>query len=403
MNSGLTKFQNILLVLLLSTSSFFVGLNFGKRGYIFEVKKNPPKIEIINRTSPAQTVDFKLFWDVWDLVASRYLERPVDAKKMLYGAIQGAVRALGDPYTSFLPPEQSKAVDDALNGTYEGIGAELGTKDDRLIVIAPLDGSPAKKAGLRSGDIILEIDGQSTAGITLTEAVSKIRGPAGTVVSLAIERENSVLRIKRGEVTIESVSWEDKGDGVVYIRISRFGTDTNETWTKVVSEANVKMREMNAIVLDVRGNPGGYLSPSVFIAGEFFSGKPVLYEETATGKLEEFKTDRMGSFVRIPVFVLIDGGSASASEILAAALKVNAKATLIGEKSFGKGTIQDSRKFSDGSGLHITIAKWLTPDKTWIHDVGIKPDIIVERTEEEAASKIDRQLEKALELARNGG
>ena len=403
-NPKFARFQRFLGVFLVAVAAFFAGHYFGKSGYIYEIRKNPPKIEIINKTPSVQKIDFDLFWDVWDLTAAQYLLRPVDAKKMLYGAIEGAVRSLGDPYTSFLTPDQNKVVADALNGTYEGIGAELGMKEGQLMVVAPLDGSPAKEFGLLAGDRITQIDGQTTVGITLAEAVAKIRGTAGTVVELMVKREEAkepfALKIKRGEITIDSVTWADKGDGVAYIRVSRFGVDTNETWSGVVGEVSAKMPQINAIVVDLRGNPGGYMKSAIYIASEFFTGKPVMYEETATGEQVVFNADREGSFKRIPVFVLIDGGSASASEILAAGLKENTGAVLIGEKSFGKGTIQDAREFTDGSGLHITVAKWLTPKKEWVHNVGIAPDVVVERKSEDITAGVDKQLEKALELAR---
>ena len=397
------RFQKILVLFLLTASGFFGGWYFGKSGYIFEVRKNPPEIKILNRTPPRQSVDFDLFWEVWEIVRTQYLERPVDAKKMMYGALVGMVQSLGDPYTSFLPPVQNETVTNAINGVYEGIGAELGMRENQLIVVSPLDGSPAKAAGVLPGDAILEIEGRSTVGIALSEAVSMIRGESETTVSLTLARRGAdkpfKLSVKRGQVTVPSIVWEDKGDGVAYIRLSRFGSETNAEWSKVASEVNVNMKELDAVVLDVRGNPGGYMQAAVFIAGEFFSGKPVMYEETSVGEQIPFETNRAGNFNKLPVFVLIDGGSASASEILAGALKADAGAVLVGSKSFGKGTIQDARDFDDGSGLHITIAKWLTPDKKWVHNVGLTPDVVVESNLGDDG-KTDAQLEKALELAR---
>ena len=340
------------------------------------------------------------------MISSEYLDRPVNGQKMLYGAIQGMVESLGDPYTSFLPPEINKAVMSSLNGTYEGIGAELGLdKNGQLIVVSPLDGSPAKAAGVQPGDKILKIEEDSTVGIAITEAVAKIRGQAGTISTLTLQRgagEPVVVRIKREKITIASATWKDEGDGVVYIRLSRFGSDTNAEWDKVVSEINVGMKNISVIVLDVRGNPGGYLLSSVHVAGEFQRNKTVVFQETATGELLPLETTRVGSFEKIPTYVLIDSGSASASEILAAALKDNSDAILIGTKSFGKGTIQDAKEFEDGSGLHLTVSKWLTPNKEWVHEVGLEPDVVVERTQEDITSLRDPQLDKALEMARTG-
>ena len=398
------KFQRILIIFLVAIGFFYGGYYFGKRGFVFEVRKNPPEIEISNKFPPDGKLDFSLFWEVWDILNSSYLERPIDQKKMIYGAISGMVYSLGDPYTSFLPPDINASFMDSMGGRYEGIGAELSLKDGNLIIVSPLDGSPAKNIGVKPGDRILQIDDKSTAGMSVSEAVALIRGESGTTVKLVLQTGTDDPRevvITRGVITVSSVTWEDKGDGTAYIRISRFGSDTNTEWDRVASEVNVKMSELDAVIIDVRGNPGGYLESAIHISEDFFRGKPVLYEETSTGELIPFNTSKVGVFKDIPaVFVLIDQGSASASEILAAALRDNIGAKLIGEKSFGKGTIQDARDFNDGSGLHITIAKWLTPKKEWVHGKGLEPDITVKITDEDLDKGVDPQLNKALELAK---
>ena len=397
------KFQIFVMLLLFSVSAFYGGYYFGKRGYLFELKKNPPEVRVINRSPSNEKVDFSLFWNVWDLLDRNYLERPLDGKKMLYGAIKGMVNSLDDPYTSFLEPPVNVMVNNSLNGTYEGIGAELGMKDNQIIVVAPLEGSPAKEAGVKAGDKILEIAGESTIGKTLTDAVSRIRGGAGTFITLTLQRggdKSFNVTIKRGQIVTKSVTWENKGDGIAYMRINTFGEETNNDWSKAASEVNVKMSDLDAVILDLRGNPGGYLQSAVYVAGEFYSGKPVLFEESAIGKQTPLNADRTGSFVNLPVVILVDGGSASASEILTAALKANANATIVGTKSFGKGTIQTTKDFEDGSGIHITVAKWLTPEKVWVHKQGITPDVIVERTEEEIKKGVDSQLNKAIEVAK---
>lgn len=402
--SAFERFQRFLIIILIAVGFFYGGYYMGKRGFVFEVRKNPPKIEIINKYPPDQKIDFARFWEVWDLVSQNYLERPVDGQKMLWGAITGMVSSLGDPYTSYLPPETNKNVLNALNGKYEGIGAELGIKDNMLVVVAPLDGSPAKAAGVKSGDRIISIDGTSTLGMSVTDAVSRIKGSAGTKVVLTLQTGDEPTRetpITRGVITMSSVTWEDKKDGTLYIRVSRFGGETNADWDKAISEANVKMTELDAVIVDVRGNPGGYLDSAVYLAGEFFMNKPVIYKEDSNGKQVPFNTDRVGVFMDIPaVFVLVDQGSASASEILAAALRDTIGAKIIGMKSFGKGTIQDAKEFSDGSGVHITIAKWLTPKKEWVHKVGITPDIVVELNEENTKDGADPQLLEAIKLAK---
>ncbi|HNS71178.1 MAG TPA: S41 family peptidase [bacterium] len=402
--SAWEKFQRFLITVLIAIGFFYGGHYMGKRGYIFEVKKNPPKVEIINRYPPDKKIDFGRFWEVWDLVSKNYLDRPVDAQKMLWGAITGMVESLGDPYTSYLPPETNDTVMSALNGKYEGIGAELGIKDGILVVVAPLDGSPAKSAGVKSGDKILKIEEEITLGMSITDAVSKIKGPSGTKIKLTLQTDNQDPRelvITRGLIKISSVSWEDKGDGTLYIRVGRFGNETNTDWDKAVAEANVKMEELDAVIVDVRGNPGGYFESAIHLAGEFFKDAPVVWQESSMGDQTPRETSRLGIFQKVPaVFVLIDQGSASASEILAAALRDNIGAKLIGMNSFGKGTIQDAKEFSDGAGVHITVAKWLTPKKEWIHKIGLSPDEKVELTEENTKDGADPQLEKALELAK---
>ncbi len=403
--TALNKFQKYLIIFLSLFSIFFLGFYVGKQDLDANFVRKDFKVEITRKDPPAKELDFALFWEVWDEVSRNYLEKPVDSKAMMYGAIQGMVSSLGDPYTSFLPPSENKDAEDSLNGTYEGIGAELGFKEEQIVVVSPFDGSPAKEAGIRPGDIIIKIGEESTFGLDLTEAVKKIRGAAGTTVNLTVGRDGVKepfnVVIKRGRITVESVKWENKGEGIAYIRVSRFGEDTNRLWEQSVKEINVQMPELNAIVLDLRGNPGGYLDSAIFLAGEFFKDMPVIYEENSAGKQAERVTTRVGSFIGVPVVALIDGGSASASEILAAAVKDNASAVLVGEKSFGKGTIQDVVEFPDGSGVHITIAKWLTPKKEWVHKKGITPDKEVKISEEDIKAEKDPQLDEALETARN--
>lgn len=404
--SALAKFNRIIISILLSISIFYGGYYYGKRGYEFEVKKNPPKVTVINKSPADQTIDFAIFWEVWDTLSTQYLERPVDAQKMFYGAVSGMVEAVGDPYTAYLPPELNTAVNDSLNSVYEGIGAELGLEDGQLIVVAPLDGSPAKASGIRAGDKITKIDGESTFGITITEAVFTIRGEAGTDVVLTVvhdgNSEETDITITRDRIKVDSVRWEDKGEGTAYIRISRFGDTTNKEWDNVVDEILSDMSELDAIIIDVRGNPGGYLHSAAHIASTFVGDKPALVHQTSTGKETKIQGDtKKAEFSGVPgIFILIDEGSASSSEILAGALKAYTDAVTIGETSFGKGTIQDVVEYDDGSSLHITTAKWLTPDKMWVHDTGIEPDVEVELTSEDINNGDDPQLDKAIELSK---
>lgn len=382
----------------------YFGYDFGRKGYALDFKKNPPSINVINRNSPAKNLDFSLFWQVFELLNQKSIYRPLDPQKALYGAIKGLTDSLEDPYTAFLPPSQNESVNSSLTGKYEGIGAELGIKDKQLMIVAPLDDSPAKGAGVRSGDAILKIDDRDTSGISLTEAVSLIRGKAGTTISLMLQRVNIgepfTIAIKRAKITVQSVKWEERDGGLAYIRISRFGESTNEEWDKAVTEILDKMGAPKGLVLDLRSNPGGYLESSIHIASEFVRAGPVVFEEFADGRREPFNVTRTGKLLTVPVVVLINKGSASASEILAGALRDVRSSTLVGEKSFGKGTVQDARNFPDGSGVHITMAKWLTPKGVSINGHGIDVDVKIEFKEDAENPEYDPQLEKAFEVLR---
>ncbi|OGC49821.1 hypothetical protein A2716_00460 [candidate division WWE3 bacterium RIFCSPHIGHO2_01_FULL_40_23] len=393
--------SNFIILLLLLVSTFYGGFYFGKRGFNIEIKKNPPKITVINREPKDQEVDFEIFWQVWDSLNKKHIDRPLDAKKLVYGAVSGMVSSVGDEYTSFFTPPLNVVAKSTLNGVYEGIGAELGFKDKQLVIIAPLEGSPAEEEGITPGDKILEIEGASTVGITLSDAVSKIRGTEGTVSTLLIqtgENEPKEYKIVRRKIVSKSVSWKDLGDGIGYIRLARFGDKTIDEWNKAVDELTSQMPNLKGVVLDVRGNPGGYLSASVYIASEFVKSGLVLYEETADGTNVEYRVNREGKLVGKPVVVLVNSGSASASEIVSGALRDRLSAKLVGEKTFGKGTVQGSEEYEDGSSLHVTIAKWLTPKKVWVHKVGLEPDFVVERKEEDVVKGLDLQLDKAKEI-----
>jgi len=407
MNRDFKKFEILVLILAFSVTSFFGGHWVGKQGFDYEVKFNPTEINFLNKNPQSTEVDFKQFWDVYSKLNSEFLFTPLDSKALVNGAIKGMVSAAGDPYTSYLDPVDNKSFGENLNGVYQGIGAELGfDKDNQLIIISPLDGSPAKEAGILPGDRIIRIDGNSTQGMGLMDAVSKIRGAGGTNVKLSIFRDGKdilELEITRRTITINSVTWKDLGNGNAYIRISKFGTETNSQWDTAVKEVNVKMTELDTIIVDVRGNPGGLLDSAVHIASEFYNNKPVIFFEDKVGRQVSADAKRSGMFNNQKVIVLIDEGSASASEILAGALKVHRNATLVGKKSFGKGSIQAPYEFPDGGSLHVTIQKWLLPDKSWVHGKGIMPDVEVAFDAEKSKnSQIDSQLEKAKEIANSG-
>lgn len=354
-------------------------------------------------------IDFSLFWDTWETVDAKYIdEKKLDKKKMFYGAIKGMVASLEDPYTFFLTPDENKKSKDDLGGKFEGIGAQLGLKDGRIVVIAPLRNSPAIQAGVRAGDFIDAVDGKSTKDWTLPETVSKIRGEKGTKVTLTLARANKKLdvAITRNQIKIDSVELtyeKSAGKKIAYLRLSQFGDTTNEEWDAAVDDISNqwKNKQISGMVLDLRDNPGGYLESAVYIASEFLvKGQTVVKQETTNYNDRTYVVEREGRLKDIPLVVMINGGSASAAEILSGALRDYKRGVLLGQKSFGKGSVQEPLDLKDGAGLHVTIAKWLLPKGEWINGKGITPEIVVENNADEnntITKETDTQLQKALE------
>jgi carboxyl-terminal processing protease len=406
--------KNNLSSIFLFLAVFFAGWMLGIAGYDLNLKLNPPGAEIVYREIPSSTVDFSLLGDVLNQINANFLFKPVNAQELLYGSISGLVEALGDPYSSFLTPEENSEFQNELEGKYEGIGAELGIRNDQLIIVSPLEGSPAESTGVRAGDKILEIEGESTEGIDLYEAVMKIRGAAGTVSTLTLQRGDGApfeAKITRAEITVESVRYEEmdstgspqEGGGIFYLRVSRFGEGTLDEWDAAVKAIENGGEPVRGVILDLRSNPGGFLNGAVYLASEFLTSGVVVIQEDADGarqSLEVQSTTNDHAFSGESVIVLVNGGSASASEILAAALREKVDAKLVGEKTFGKGTVQDVDELSGGAGLHLTVAKWLTPSGEWVNGTGLTPDYEVAITDEDLNADRDPQFDKALELLR---
>ena len=403
------KFTHVRKVLLYSVGIgiiFVSGYTLGTNGFKLETGSFP-KVSIAREVPDNRDVDFALFWRIWDTIdASYYDKSKIVPQKMVYGAISGMVAALGDPYTSFLPPEENKVVEEDLSGSFEGVGIQIGFKGKNLAVIAPLPGSPAEKAGVKAGDLIVgiadatkEVD-TGTGGMSLTDAVKIIRGKAGTKVTLLLLRDESEEPIKT-EITREALDVPSvittfvENDTVAHVKLLKFGADTDKEWQKMVNEVINKKPEVTSLILDLRNNPGGYLQGAVDIAGEFVKKDSVIVIEDKGIEKNEFKTDRTGRFQNLKVVVLVNGGSASASEILAGALSEIKGYKLVGDKTFGKGTIQEPLQLEKGSSLHITIAKWLTPKGMWVHDKGLEPDVKVEDKDDTTE---DEQLQEAIKL-----
>lgn len=348
-----------------------------------------------------QELDFNLYWKVWGLMKGSYVDKQdISDQELFYGSIRGMVSSLGDPYTVYMTPAESNEFNNDLAGTFEGIGAEVGMRDNIVTIVSPLDDMPAKKAGLMAGDKIYEIDGEIATDFTVDQAVKKIRGPKGTDVTLTIFREGlkepKKITITRGTIIVKSVKGELRKDGLYMIRISSFGDDTERLFDQEV--AKVIELKPKGIILDLRNNPGGYLQGAVTIASEWIDKGPIVIEKYDENNLENYLPEGVARLKNFPTVVLINGGSASAAEIVAGALKDHEKATLVGETSYGKGSVQNLIPLDDGSALKITIAKWLTPTGESIDKAGIKPSIEVSMTFEDLEKDRDPQMDKAASL-----
>lgn len=394
------KLTNVLLIL------SFIVLIFGSGYKIGEYKSRFTSFYPTNSTQKTNDINFDLFWETWNKLQERYVDqKKIDPKKMYLGAIKGMVASVEDPYTFFLTPDENKQTKDDLSGKFEGIGAQLGLKNNRIIIIAPLKKSPAETAGVRPGDYINKVDDVATAKWTLIQAVSKIRGPKNTKVKLTLERNNKEIDvvIVRQQIIVSSVELSYEKN-IAILKVNQFGDNTNKEWDNAVGEISGKWKnkQVSGLVLDLRDNPGGYLESSVYLASEFLPfGKSVVKQEATLYGDKEYLVTRMGALKEIPLVVLINNGSASASEILAGALRDYNRAELVGEKSFGKGSVQEALDLKEGAGLHVTVAKWILPKGDWINGKGIDPKIKVTNEIKEGntlTKEIDKQLNKAIEL-----
>ncbi|MCF7794794.1 S41 family peptidase [Patescibacteria group bacterium] len=403
------KISNIFLVIILVIVAFIAGRssqeNLNNTNYVAQDGDFEVNIDNKYSTTPEgktiKNVDFNLYWQVWDTVKTTYVDSEnISEEDMFYGSLEGMIKSIDDPYTSFLDPNLSKKFNDDLSGSFEGIGAEIGIRDDVLTIIAPIDGMPAQEAGLKSGDKVLSIDGKSTAGISIDKAVDTIRGEKGTDVTLTIYREGvdetKDITITRGVITIESVKTEMLEDDIMLISISNFNEDTETMFSQAIEEA--KTNEAKGIILDLRNNPGGFLESAIEIASEWVETGPVVLEKFDENDITKYQARGLARLQDYKTVVLLNQGSASASEIVAGALQDYNKATIVGEQSYGKGSVQTLKPFTDGSSLKVTVAKWLTPQGESISEKGITPDIEVEYTIEDFENDRDPQLDKAIEI-----
>ncbi len=398
------QIRNIFLFLALFSVVSLVSFKIGKTVGL-EAKGSNQNIE---------TLDLSLMWKVKEKLEKEFLEKDkLKDEEMTYGAISGMVSALDDPYTVFLAPKENKSSNADLAGEFGGVGIQLGYKEKSLAVIAPLAKTPADRAGIKSGDLILRIIDKEnnidrdTAGITLQEAVELIRGKVGSEVTLKLFREGEKdtfeVKLIRDNIVVASMEteWIERGGKkIIWVKLYKFSEQIYSDWPKavdnIISEKKRLGGNFGGIILDLRNNPGGYLQASVLVASDFLKEGVVVTQKSADGKEEKYMVDSSrGNLLSDKLVVLINEGSASAAEILAGAIKGYGRGKLVGMKSFGKGTVQSPIDFADGSGLHVTIAKWLLPDGKNIHGDGVLPDV-EEKWNIENKDKEDNQLDRAV-------
>ena len=343
---------------------------------------------------------FAPFWEAWNVVHEQFVDQPIDDQALMQGAIRGMMDALGDKQTFYMEPQVYQNETSSLQGQYEGIGAYVDTQGDFLTIVSPIEGSPADLAGLQPGDKVIAIDGQDMTGVSPEEARTKVLGPEGTKVSLTVTRDGEPeplnFNITRAQISIHSAEGNMLENDVAYIDINTFGEKTTQELRGALD--SLLKQNPRGIIIDLRNNPGGYLSTSVEVASEFIDDGVILYEQYGDGRRDEHTALGNGQATDIPLVVLINEGSASASEILAGALQDYERATLVGVKSYGKGSVQNWVPLSNNQGAaRVTIAKWLTPDERLIDHIGLMPDIVVEMTVEDFEAGLDPQLDAAME------
>jgi carboxyl-terminal processing protease len=411
MSNFFKKFSLTILLVLFICLSFAFGYVLGKNQPVLRSFQET-NLNIINNTGPIsgdETIDMEPFWKTWNLLNDKYVATKklasttvITSQDRVWGAIQGMTSSLGDPYTVFMPPEDNKDFTENISGNFEGVGMEIGIKDGVLSVISPLKGSPAEKAGIKTGDKIITIDGQTAVDLSTDKAVKLIRGSKGTVVKITVLRNGDTkpisFEITRAVIDIPTTKTETKGD-VFVIGLYNF-------YAQAQPQFNIALKEFvaskkNKLILDLRGNPGGYLDAAVNMASWFLpGGKPVVREEFGTSKEEVvYRSKGYNIFnENLKMIILVDGGSASASEILAGALQEYNIAKLVGMKTYGKGSVQELVKVTEDTSLKVTVAKWLTPNGKSISEGGLTPDYEVKITEADIKAEKDPQMDKALEL-----
>jgi len=364
------------------------------------VAQNNAPLKLFRKTDP-KSVDLDIFWETWHLMEANFLKtEQIDTKSQIYGATKGLVDSLEDPYSAFMSPDDTAKFEESMSGEFEGIGAEIALRDDNIVIVTPLKGSPAEIAGLKSGDVIFTVDEVSVHGWSIEEAVTAIRGPKGEAVVLAIIREGERkpidITIVRDNIVYETLEWEIKDD-IAVISLYQFG-DKIENEFQAAMEA-ILLESPEGIVVDLRNNGGGLLDAAINIIGEFVSDEIVVKTRGRKfGDSGDLRSPKNGALQELPLIVLVNQGSASASEIFAGTIQDYNRGLILGAKTFGKGSVQNLIPLSDGSSLKITVAEWLTPKGRSIHEVGITPDELIEVDTDDIETGFDAILERALDL-----
>jgi carboxyl-terminal processing protease len=368
----------------------------------------PPTGTTIPISTPSVDIEtlFKPFWSAWEIIHDEYVDQPVDDLEMMRGAIRGMLEALGDEHTSYMDPDEYMQANIPLDGTYEGIGAWVDSDAEYLTIVSPMPGSPAEKAGLKPGDEIVAVDGEDMSGVDGNLVIRRVLGPAGTSVLLTIRREGEPdlfqVEVVREKIVIPSVESEMLEGDIAYIHLFNFGSDTTDDLRTTLE--SLLAQNPKGLILDLRFNGGGYLTTAIEVASEFIPEGVIMTEQFGDGTEQIYEAKPGGLATEIPLVVLVNGGSASASEIVAGAIQDHKRGLLVGETTFGKGSVQNWIPLPQESGaLRVTIARWYTPDGRQIHQIGLAPDVEIIPTDEDIEAGQDIQLQQAIELLSAGG
>lgn len=402
MKSPTNRGSSLLVGLVLIGAVFYVG-------YYAGTQSAPARITGVENASEGQpeSVDFSAFWKAWSILEEKYVPastsaETVDSQAKVWGAIEGLAASLGDPYTVFFPPVESKLFESDIRGNFEGVGMEIVAQDGAITVITPLKGSPADRAGLQPGDKIIRIDGKDTLDLSTEKAVQIIRGEKGTPVVFTVFREGGEpfnVTVIRDVINIPTINTEQLAGGIFLIELYNFSATSPNLFRGALREFIES--DSNKLVLDLRGNPGGFLEAAIDMASWFLpAGKVIVREDFGGGKTERVYRSKGYDIFNdnLEFVILVDGGSASASEILAGALSEYDEAILVGDKTFGKGSVQELVSITPETSLKVTVARWLTPNGTSISEGGITPDSVIKRTREDIEAGRDPQLERAIEI-----